>query len=64
MRHYACATLLGLVLAQDEESAGVTVNETTLPPITNDVVSVDGVIGEYKTTNDDGSEDIGMYVEY
>jgi len=64
MRHYACATLLGLVLAQDEEKSEVTVNETTLPPITNDLVSVDGVIGEYKTTNDDGSEDIGMYVEY
>lgn len=49
MRHYACATLLGLVLA-NEESNENTVNETTLPPITNGLVSVDGVIGEYKVT--------------
>jgi len=61
MRHYACATLLGLVFAQSTEEP---INETSLPPIVNDVVSVDGVVGEYKSTLDDGSEHIGMYVEW
>merc|ERR1712183_914221 len=59
MKQYAFAALIGAATATWEEF-----NNTTLPSLTNAEVSVEGEVGEYMNTFEDGSEQIGMHARW
>jgi len=59
MKQFAFAALIGAATATWEEF-----NNTALPSLDNGQVNVEGEIGEYMNTWEDGTEQVGMHVRW
>jgi len=59
MKQYAYAALIGVAAATWEEFGN-----TALPILVDDLVSVDGEVGEYMDKKEDGSEIVGLHARF